>query len=154
MKPNTFTKLYIHIVFAPRGRRALPDDSLIVKLHKYIYGIIKEKQCFPMIVNGMNDHVHILLSLRPDLSISDLVRDIKRSSSLFLNQDHKADVKFSWQEGYGAFSVSYSDLDRVFHYIENQQEHHKNRKFREEYISILANEKIEFKTEYLFEFYD
>ena len=154
MKPNTYTKLYVHCVFTPKGRESLLKGPLNEKVQKYIYGIIQEKRCFPMIINGMEDHIHILMGFRPDISISDLIRDIKRSSSLFINEQQKSGFRFSWQEGFGAFSVGYKDLDRTFHYISNQEEHHRTRRFREEYMQMLTDEGIEYNSEYLYEFYD
>ena len=154
MKPNTYTKLYVHCVFTPKGRASLLTDSIRERVHKYIYGIIKEKKCFPVLINGMNDHIHLLIGFTPLISISDLIRDIKRSSAMFINELSKSYIRFSWQEGFGAFTVSYTDLDRVFKYISNQQEHHLKKSFRDEYMQILIDEGIDFKPEFLFEFYD
>jgi REP element-mobilizing transposase RayT len=123
-------------------------------LHKYIAGIIKGKGQKPIIVNGMPDHIHAFVGLRPAMSISDLVRDIKNNSSNFIN-DHKfVKGKFAWQESYAAFSYSYSHLGRVYDYILNQEKHHKNKTFREEYIGFLKKFAVEFDERYLFEWYD
>jgi len=154
MKPNTYTKLYVHYVFTPKGRDSLLTDSIRDKVHKYIYGVIKEKKCFPVIINGTKDHIHLLIGFNPLISISDLVRDIKRSSALFINEQSKSYLKFKWQEGYGAFTVGYRDLDRVLKYISNQQEHHLKRSFRDEYIQMLVDEGIDSDPQFLFEFYD
>jgi REP element-mobilizing transposase RayT len=153
MKPNTFTKLYAHFVFSPKGRNSLLTDTIRVKVHKYIYGVIKGKKCFPVAINGTMDHIHILLGFHPSFSIADLVRDIKRSSALFINGQLKSYLKFSWQEGYAAFTVGYRDLDRVYKYIVNQEEHHAKTHFRDEYVKLLVEEGIDFNSEYLFEFY-
>jgi len=153
MKPNTYTKLYAHCIFTPKGRESLLNDSLREKVHKYIYGIIKEKNCFPIAINGTNDHIHILVGFPPIINISDLIRDIKRSSSLYINQQSKSYLKFRWQEGFGAFTVSYSDLDRVYNYVLNQTKHHLTQTFSTEYPSLLKEEGIDINPDYLFEFY-
>jgi putative transposase len=154
MKSDTYTKLYVHIVFTPKGRESILSKSLNEKVFKYIYGIIKGKNCFPVIINGIPDHIHILIGFNPEISISDLVRDIKRSSSIFINQELKSYLKFNWQEGYGAFTVDYRHLDNVFQYILKQEEHHSNKRFKEEYIELLQKEGVEYNERYLFEFYD
>ncbi len=154
MKPNTYTKLYAHCVFTPKGRQSMLKESIRDKVHKYIYGTIKGKNCNPIAINGTNDHVHILVGFCPSLSVEDLVRDIKRSSSLYINTNHLLAPKFSWQEGYGAFTVGYRELDNVYKYILSQQTHHLKRSFKDEYLGILTEQGIDFSTEYLYEFYD
>jgi putative transposase len=154
MKPNTYTKLYAHCVFAPKGRHSLLKEPVREKVHKYIYGIIKGEKCIPIAINGTEDHVHILVGFYPQLAISDFVRDIKRSSSLFINANHLLTKNFSWQEGFGAFTVGYRELDYVYKYILNQETHHAKTSFNIEYIKMLTEEGVEFESEYLFEFYD
>lgn len=154
MKPNTFTKLYVHCIFTPKGRNSLLTDSIRRKVHKYIYGILLEKKCFPVAINGTNDHIHLLIGFPPTIAISDLIRDIKRSSSLFINSQLNSYLKFNWQEGFGGFTVGYRDLDNVSKYILNQEEHHKSIKFRDEYLNTLKNEDIDFDSNFLFEFYE
>ncbi len=129
-------------------------DSIRTITQKYIYGIIVEKKCYPVAINGTTDHIHILVGFPPTIAISDLVRDIKRSSSLFINEGKKSYLKFSWQEGFGAFTVGYRELDKVYNYILRQQEHHLVKSFKDEYIHMLKEEGIEFEDDYLFEFYD
>jgi len=129
-------------------------DSILTITQKYIYGIIVEKKCYPVAINGTIDHIHILVGFPPTIAISDLVRDIKRSSSLFINEGKKSYLKFSWQEGFGAFTVGYRELDKVYNYILRQQEHHLVKSFKNEYILMLKEEGIEFEDDYLFEFYD
>jgi len=153
MKPNTYSKLYAHMVFTPMGRTSLLTDSIRAITHKYIYGIIIEKKCFPVAINGTRDHIHILAGFPPTIAISDLVRDIKRSSSLFINERKRSYLKFRWQEGFAAFTVGYRELDMVYKYILNQEEHHLKNSFRNEYMGMLEEQGIEFKNEYLFEFY-
>jgi putative transposase len=154
MKPNTYTKLYAHCVFTPKGRQSKLKESIRENVHKYIYGIIKEKNCNPIAINGTEDHIHILVGFCPSISIEDLVRDIKRSSSIYINANRLIIPKFSWQEGYGAFTVGYRELDNVYKYILNQQTHHSKRSFKEEYLGILTEHCIDFSMEYLYEFYD
>jgi REP element-mobilizing transposase RayT len=105
-------------------------------------------------INGTKDHIHILVGFPPTIAISDTVRDIKRSSSLFINENYNTYLKFRWQEGFGAFTVGYRELDHVYKYILNQEQHHARNSFKNEYLKILNDEGIEFKNEYLFEFYD
>ncbi len=154
MKPNTYSKLYVHCVFTPRGKSSLLTDSIRNRVHKYIYGIISEKKCYPVAINGTEDHIHILIGFPPTICISDLIRDIKRSSSMFINNEVKSYIKFSWQEGFGAFTVGYRELDRVYKYILNQEEHHRVKKFRDEYFQILNENGVEYSNDYVFEFYD
>jgi len=132
----------------------LLTDSIRERVHKYIYGILNEKNCFPVAINGTKDHVHILFGFGPTICIADLMRDIKRSSALILNNEIHSYLKFSWQEGYGAFTVGYRELNNVYHYILNQEDHHKTKKFRDEYLEILNENGVEYKNEYVFEFYD
>lgn len=154
MKPNTFTKLYVHFVFTPKGRDSLLNGSVRVEVYKYIYGIIIGKKCFPIAINGTEDHIHLLIGMNPLISVSDLIRDIKRSSAMYINTQKIISNNFAWQEGYGAFTVGYKDLDRVYKYILNQEAHHTDGSFKIEYKQILREEGIEFSDSYLFEFYD
>jgi len=152
--PGTFSQIYIQIVFAVKGRQNLIHDSWKDDLHKYIAGIIKGKNQKPIIVNGMPDHIHAFVSLRPVMALSDLARDIKNNSSNFINGQKFIKTKFSWQEGYGAFSYSHSQIRNVYNYILNQEKHHEKKPFKEEYIDILKKFEIEHDEKYLFEWYD
>ena len=152
--PGTFSQIYIQIVFAVKGRNNLIDKSWKDELHKYIAGIIKGKEQKPIIVNGMSDHIHAFIGLKPSTAISDLVRDIKNNSSNFINEKKWIKGKFSWQEGYGAFSYSHSQIENVYNYILNQEEHHKKKTFREEYIDFLKIFNVEYNNKYLFEWID
>ncbi len=149
--PGTFSQIYIQVVFAVKGRENLINKIWKDELHKYIAGIIKGKGQKSIIVNGMPDHIHAFIGLRPSMSISDLVRDIKNNSSNFIN-DHKfVKGKFSWQEGYGAFSYSHSQIQTVYDYILTQEEHHKKKTFKEEYLDFLNKFEVEYDEQYLFE---
>ena len=151
---GTFSQIYIQIVFAVKGRQNLIHDSWKDNLNKYIAGIIRGKNQKPIIVNGMPDHIHAFVGLRPVMSISDLARDIKNNSSNFVNDQKFLKSKFSWQEGYGAFSYSHSHIGRVYDYILNQEKHHKKNTFKAEYIDLLRKFEIEHDEKYLFEWYD
>ncbi len=149
--PNTFTQIYIQIVFAVKGRENLITQNWKTDLHKYIAGIIKGKNQKPIIVNGMPDHIHAFVGLKPSIAISDLVRDIKNNSTNFINENRFVRGKFLWQEGYGAFSYSHSQIERVYKYILNQEKHHKKESFKEEYLEFLKKCEIEFNEKYLFD---
>lgn len=152
--PGTFSQIYIQIVFAVKGRENLIQDGWKTDLHKYIAGIIKGKDQKPIIVNGMPDHIHAFVGLRPVMAISDLARDIKNNSSNFINDHNLVRRKFSWQDGYGAFSYSHSHIKRVYDYILNQEKHHKKKTFKEEYLDLLKKFEIPYDEKYLFEWYD
>lgn len=141
---GTFSQLYIQIVFAVKGRENLISKTWKDELNKYISGIIKSKEQKPIIVNGMPDHIHVFIGLRPSMAISDLVRDIKNNSSNFINEKKFVKGKFSWQEGYGAFSYAHSQIETVYNYILNQEKHHAKKTFREEYINFLKKFEVNY----------
>ncbi|RLD59951.1 MAG: transposase [Bacteroidetes bacterium] len=117
-------------------------------------GIATNMKHKSIIINGVSDHVHIFLGMNPSISVSDTVWELKRSSSLYINDKNWLSNKFNWQEGYGTFSYSKSHIDNVYKYILNQEEHHKKRTFREEYIDFLKKFEIDYDERYLFEFFD
>lgn len=149
--PGTFSQIYIQVVFAVKGREDLIDKTWKEELHKYIAGIIKNKEQKPIIVNGMADHIHAFIGLRPSMSISEIVRDIKNNSTNFINERKLVYGKFSWQEGYGAFSYGSSQVEKVYNYILKQEEHHKKKTFKEEYMGFLEKFKVPFGEKYLFD---
>lgn len=151
--PGTFSQIYIQIVFAVQGRQNFIKPSFEEELYKYISGIINGREQKSLAVNGMPDHVHILVGLRPSMRISDLVRDIKNNSTNFINERDWLKDHFSWQEGYGAFSYSQSQFGNVIEYIKNQKQHHQKRTFRQEYLAFLKKFNVSFEEKYLFEFY-
>lgn len=148
---NTYSQIYIQIVFAVQGRQNLIPSQHKNDLYKYITGIITNKSHKLIRINGMPDHIHILIGLKPFMALSDLVREIKTSSSAFIKGKHWIRGKFNWQKGYGAFSYGQSQLQRVIQYIDQQELHHRKRTFKEEYLDLLKRYQIEFKDEYLFE---
>ena len=148
---NTYSQLYVQIVFAVKGRQNLISKKWKGEIYKYITGIITNQKQKLIAINGMPDHIHILVGIKPNVSISDLVRDIKSSSSKLINEQKWINGKFEWQTGFGAFSYGHSQLTNVIKYIENQEEHHKTKTFKEEYIAFLKLFNIDFKSEYLFD---
>ncbi|MCH6201482.1 IS200/IS605 family transposase [Aquiflexum sp. LQ15W] len=149
--PGTFSQIYIQYVFAVKGRENLLLNPWREEVFKYMAGIIKGKKHKPIIVNGVTDHVHVFVGIKPAMSISDLIRDVKNNSSNFINENKFVKGKFEWQEGYGAFSYSHSQLDNVYQYILNQEEHHMKISFKQEYISFLKKFEIEYEEKYLFD---
>ena len=151
---STYSKIYIQVVFAVKGRGSLIQHSWEEELYKYISGIVNNKEQKMLAINGMPDHIHFLIGMKPSCCLSDLVREIKKSSNEFINERKFTKLKFQWQDGYGVFSYSHSNLDNVICYIEQQKEHHKKKTYKDEYIEFLTKFKIEFKSEYLFEWLD
>ena len=149
---GTFSQIYIQVVFAVKGRQNLIKPSFEEELYKYISGIVNGKEQKSLAVNGMPDHVHVLVGLKPSMRISDLVRDVKNNSTNFINERGWLKHHFSWQEGYGAFSYSESQFGRVIDYIKNQKLHHQKKTFRQEYLSFLKKFNVSFDEKYLFEF--
>lgn len=149
--PNTYSQIYIQVVFTVKGRQSLIHKGFKDELYKYICGIVNGNHQKVYAINGMPDHIHILLSIKPDISLSDLMRNIKANSSKWINSRNFVQGKFQWQEGFGAFSYSKSQLDTVITYINNQEIHHSKKTFREEYIEMLNKFNIEFDHKYVFE---
>jgi putative transposase len=145
--PSTHLSLHYHIVFSTKGRRRIIAEPWREELHAYIGGIIRSMDAVARSIGGTGDHVHVLAGLNATLTLADMVRQIKRGSSAWI---HKNGVhKFAWQEGYGAFTVSPSQLNKVQRYISNQVEHHRKRTFEEEYLDLLRLGGIEFDEKYL-----
>jgi len=148
---NTYSQIYIQIVFAVHGRENLIKNEWRDELYKYIIGIVKNHEQKLIVIGGVSNHIHILLGIKPNISLSDLVREIKANSSRFVNERKFVRGKFYWQEGFGAFSYSHSQLDAVVRYIENQEAHHAQKSFKDEYKSFLKNFRVEHDEKYLFE---
>ena len=147
---NTYTQIHVHLVFAVQNRLSLIDESWADNLYKYITSIIQNNNHKVLAIGGMPDHLHLLIGLRPDESLSHLVQEIKRDSSLWINEKRYVKGKFSWQEGYGAFSYSKSQLLNVTNYILNQKEHHQKKTFVEEYVKVLSDFGLNFDEKYIF----
>lgn len=151
---STYSQIYIHIVFAVKNRNSLISHEWEEDLYKYITGIVTNKGQKLIAINGMPDHIHILIGMKPSCCLSDLVREVKKASNAFVKEKRFSRFNFEWQEGFGAFSYSHSALDNVIAYIQNQKEHHKKKSFKKEYIDFLKKFQIEYKDEYLFEWID
>ena len=152
--PNTYSQIYIQIVFAVKGRECFIKEPFRGELQKYMTGIITNKKQKLYSIYCMPDHTHIFVSIKPDISISDLTRDIKANSSSFVKEKKLVNSSFSWQEGFGAFSYSKSQAQTVNNYIINQPGHHSKKTFREEYMEFLNKFEVDYDEKYLFEFYD
>jgi putative transposase len=149
---NTYTQIYIHVVFAVQGRQSLISREHNDELQKYMTGIVSGQGQKMIAINNMPDHVHMLIGQKPSRALSDLVRDIKAGSSGFINDRHWVAGRFSWQEGFGAFSYSHSQLSTVIRYIQNQQVHHQRTSFREEYVELLKRFNVAHDQRYVFQF--
>ncbi len=154
MKPGSFTQIYIQLIFSPFRRECLFRKEHKDELYKYINGTIQNLKHKPIVINGMSDHIHILIGLNPNQSISDLVRDIKRSSSIFINKKNWFRGNFQWQAGYGGFSYGRSQLDSIYEYINKQELHHQKISFRDEYTSFLKKFAIPYDEKFLFRFFN
>ncbi|MCZ2394855.1 MAG: IS200/IS605 family transposase [Chitinophagales bacterium] len=149
--PGTYSQIYIQIVFAVKGRESLIDKVWEERLYQYITGIIRNKEQKLIAINGMPDHIHFFIGMKPSCCLSDLVREVKKSSNEFINENKLSKFRFRWQEGYGAFSYSHSQIDSVAKYIMNQKEHHRKISFRAEYIDFLKKFEIVHDEKYLFD---
>lgn len=147
---NTYTQLYNQFVFAVKNRKALIDSSWRDELCKYITGIVQNHKHKLIAIYAMPDHIHIFVGMKPTQSISDLLKEIKSHSSKWINENNFCSGKFEWQEGYGAFSYSHSQLSNVVNYINNQEEHHRKKSFRNEYINLLNEFQIDYRDNYIF----
>ncbi|MFN8340248.1 MAG: IS200/IS605 family transposase [Cyclobacteriaceae bacterium] len=148
---NTYTQLYFHVVFAVKGRANLISPKWKEDLYKYITGIIKNKNQKLIAINGMPNHIHLLIGMKPDGNLSDLVRDIKANSSRFVNEMKLVSGKFEWQNGFGAFTLGHSQLDSIADYIRKQEEHHQTTTFKEEYQKSLRLSGIDFDAQHIFQ---
>ena len=149
---NTYSEIYIQTVFAVDGRLSLIRPEFKEELYKYITGIVRNNNQKLIAINGMSDHVHILIGLKPAMALADLVRDIKADSSDFINRKKWVGGRFNWQEGYGAFSYGHSQLTTIIRYIENQEQHHRRRTFKDEYLIWLKKFEVPFEEKYIFKF--
>ena len=146
----TYTQIHLQFIFAVQNRMSLIQKEWQDRLYQYITGIIQKNKHKMLIVNGMPDHMHIVIGMRPTQSISDLLQDIKGSSSKWINDNKLVKGKFQWQEGYAAFSYSKSALPKLIEYVKNQEEHHRRKKFSDEYKEFLKAFEIEYDENYIF----
>ena len=147
---NTYHQIYLQFVFAVKYRNAVINKSFSSTLFSVIGNLINETHCKTIIVNGVQDHVHCFVGLKPVVSISELMKTVKAKSSKYINDNKLTTERFEWQEGYGVFSYSQSQVDKVYKYIQNQEAHHQKQTFREEYIEFLKHFKIDYDEQYIF----
>ena len=148
---DTYSQIYIQIVFAVQNRNAIILPSWEEELYRYITGIVQNKGQKMLVINGVRDHIHFLIGMKPTCCLSDLVREVKKSSQQFITTRKLTPYHFNWQEGFGAFSYSPHQLTNVIEYIKNQKEHHQKQTFKDEYVLNLKKFEVDIKTEHLFE---
>lgn len=148
---NTFSQAYAHIIFSTKGRQPLLDKMWRADLFAYMAELVNDRNQKAIIINGVSDHVHMLIGFRPEVQLSALVRDVKRCSSVFVKQKKWVKGQFAWQSGYGLFTHSHAQLDLVYKYIQNQEQHHRTRTFEEEYVSFLNKYNIQYDMRYVFD---
>jgi putative transposase len=148
---NTYTQIYIHAVFSPLRREAMILPPWKERIHQYITGIVRQKGHKVIVINSMPDHLHLFMGTKPDEALSDLIRDVKRDSTNFINRELVTRGRFAWQEGFGAFSCSHSQIGTVAEYVRCQEEHHRRVSFREEYLALLREYAVEHDAKYLFQ---
>jgi putative transposase len=148
---STYSQIYIQTIYAVRGRDSLINPVWEDRLFKYISGIVQKKGQKMLAINGMPNHIHFLIGMKPSCCLSDLIREVKKSSNEFVNENRFTKFRFGWQEGFGAFSYSHSQLDDVIAYIMNQKEHHRKKTFKEEYTDFLKKFKVEYDEQFLFD---
>ncbi len=148
---NTYSQMYVQMVFAVKGRQSLIQRRWKDELYKYITGILRNKGQKLLAINGMPDHIHIFIGQKPNVATSSLVKDIKIASNEFINDKKWVRGRFAWQEGSGIFTYGRSQLDMVIRYIQNQELHHQTRTFRQEYIGLLKKFEVEYNEKYLFD---
>ena len=149
--PGTYSQIYIQVVFAVKGRNSLIHNSWEERLYQYITGIVQNKDQKMLAINGMPDHLHLFIGMKPSCCLSDLVREVKKSSNEFINENKFCKTKFGWQEGFGAFSYGHSQIDTVCAYVLNQKVHHKKRTFKEEFLGFLKKFNVPYEEQYLFD---
>jgi len=147
---NTYHQIYLQTVFAVKYRNAVIDKTWSSQLYAVIGNLINKTSCKTIIVNGVEDHVHCFIGLKPAVSISELMKTVKAKSSKYINDHSLIKNHFEWQDGYGVFSYSESQVDKVYKYIQNQEAHHKKQTFKDEYLDFLKKFKIEYDEKYIF----
>lgn len=150
---NTYTQCYVHLVFSPKNRQALISKAWKDELEKYITGIIQNRKHKLLAIGSMPDHIHILIGYNLNELIPNLVEEIKTCTTTWIKEKSLSKFKFDWQHGYGAFTHSRMQIDTVVNYILTQEQHHKKKSFNEEYLEMLTKNGVEFKEEYLFDFF-
>ena len=149
---NIYSQIYIQVVFAVQGRQNLLRKEHKEELHKYVTGIITHQKQKLLAIHCMPDHAHILIGLRPNMALADLVEEVEAHSAKFISEKRWVPGRFHWQEGYGAFSYGHSQLTSIIRYVQNQEQHHARKSFREEYLQFLKRFEVEHDPKYLFDF--
>jgi len=149
---NTYSQIYLQFIFAVKDRQSLVSKNNKEELHKYITSLVQSRKAKMLAINCMPDHIHIFVGFKPNILISDFVKEIKVESNEFINSKKWVKGKFSWQEGYGVFSYSHSHIDSVIKYVLDQESHHQKRTFKQEYLKLLEKFDIPFEEKYLFDF--
>ncbi|MBA3722742.1 MAG: IS200/IS605 family transposase [Parachlamydiaceae bacterium] len=148
---HTYTKIYYHLVWSTKKRQPLIQPSFQIRLYNYMGGIVKHLGANLINIGGMNDHVHLLIFTPPDILLADIVRQVKSRSTKWINKEIPQDARFAWQDGYGGFSVSFSQLEIINNYIKNQEQHHKTMSFQDEYLTFLKLNKINVESNFTFD---
>ena len=148
---NTYSQNFVHLIFAVKFREAMIHPDWEVELHKYISGIVANKGQKMLAINGTANHIHLFIGFKPDCCLSNLVREIKKSSNDFIKENHFTKTPFKWQEGFGSFTYANSQVDVVIKYIQNQKEHHRKKTFQEEYLNFLTKFKVDYNPNFLFD---
>ena len=151
---NTYRKMYLQVVFAVKNRQAVLHKSWRAEVFKYIAGTLNNRGHYALAVNRFNDHVHLFFDYHGHELVQDLIREVKKASTNHINERKLSPFKFAWQSGYGIFSHGYREKDTIINYIMNQEAHHQNKSFKKEYLSFLKSYEIEFKDDYLFDFWE
>ena len=150
--PNTFSQIYLQFVFAVQHRQCVIPSAHKEEIHKYMTALVQNRKSKMLAINSMPDHIHIFVGFKPNVLISDFVKEIKVESNNFINNKDWIKGKFSWQEGYGVFSYSHSQIGSVIRYVQNQEKHHQKKTFRQEYLEFLEKFDLPFDEKYLFDF--
>ena len=148
---NTYHQIYLQIVFAVKYRAAVLDKAWREMVRGVMGNLINETGCKTIIVNGVEDHMHCFVGLKPAVSVSELMKTVKAKSSKYINDHNLTKARFEWQEGYGVFSYRQRDVDMIYKYVQNQEEHHQEQSFRKEYLELLNEFQIEYDEQYIFQ---
>ncbi|MGJ8724752.1 MAG: IS200/IS605 family transposase [Roseibacillus sp.] len=149
--PQSLARLHVHLVFSTKNRAPFLTDDIRPTLHSYLGKVLTNLKCHPVIINSVEDHIHLLFDLARTVSISQTVEELKKSSSKWMKDQHPSLAQFSWQSGYGAFAVSVSQIDKATQYIANQKEHHQKNTFQDEFRILLELHKISFDEQYVWD---
>lgn len=149
--PQSLARLHVHLVFSTKNREPIITDSVRPSLHAYMATVLQNLNCHPVLINSVEDHIHLLFELARTVSVSQAVEDVKKSSSKWIKEQGSQFRTFAWQSGYGVFAVSESNVNAVREYIANQREHHRKKTFQEEYRAFLERHRIPFDERYVWD---